>query len=205
MNDRRFQATIRTTSPLHLGNGETGDAVDLPLNRGPDGRPYISGTAIAGRLRENATRLAPLIGWPACAALQLRGPRAVSCDCPVCRVFGHRFLPREESQGQGSTSLHASRITVFDACTPGGGLGAALIRDGVGISRRRGAAQDGAKYDMEWLSAGAPFEMRIELQADPSPESGPEGVTPARLQELVIALAVSEWCAGRGRIGAAAA
>jgi CRISPR/Cas system CSM-associated protein Csm3 (group 7 of RAMP superfamily) len=72
----------------------------------------------------------------------------------------------------------------------------AVVRDGVGISRRTGAsaAEAGALYDAEWIPAGTGFHLRVEIE-----HGAPE------LAEQVLAVALSEWKAGRGRIGGGAA
>jgi CRISPR/Cas system CSM-associated protein Csm3 (group 7 of RAMP superfamily) len=194
MNDRSFMADLVTTAPVHLGSGEGGLATDLPLLRDPRGCPYVPGTHVAGRLREIATRLAPALGWEACVALV---PDRVKpdepCGCQVCRVFGDR-RPSEEANGDRA---RASLVWCFDALLDRESKGVrALVRDGVGIDRRTGAsaAKAGALYDAEWIPAGTTFCLRVEI------EHGADD-----LAEQVLALALSEWKEGRGRIGGGAA
>lgn len=193
MNDRSFTAQVVTTAPVHLGSGEVGLATDLPLLRDPDGWPYVPGTQIAGRLREIATRLATALGWSACVALDPGAADAGKpCGCEVCQVFGDR-RPSEEGRRDGARS---SLVWCFDAWLVEPGGVRAVVRDGVGISRRTGAsaAEAGALYDAEWIPAGTGFHLRVEIE-----HGAPE------LAEQVLAVALSEWIAGRGRIGGGAA
>lgn len=193
MNDRSFTADLVTTGPVHVGSGETGFATDLPLLRDACGRPYIPGTHIAGRLREIATRLAPALGWGTCVVLDAGGGAADEpCGCEVCQVFGNR-RPAEEESGDRA---RASVVWCFDARPANADGVRAVVRDGVGIDRRTGAsaAEAGALYDAEWIPAGTAFCLRVEI------EHGADD-----LAERVLAVALCEWKAGRGRIGGGAA
>lgn len=197
MNDRTLTAQIVTLSPLHPGAGDAGLATELPVLRDAAGAPYIPGTQIAGRLRETATRLAPALGWPACTALDPPGKdeRKTTCTCPVCDLFGSRG----QKEKDGDAEPAASRLWCFDA-TIAEGSGRTLVRDGVGISRRTGAAAADAQalYDAEWIPAGTKFRLRLELEHRPGPTPSPD-------PEAVLALALSEWREGRGRLGGGAA
>lgn len=193
MNDRCFTAVLVATGPLHLGSGEGGFATDLPLLRDARGWPYIPGTHIAGRLREIATRLAPALGWETCVVLEPgRVAAGGACRCEVCRVFGDR-QPAEVGSGDDA---RASAVWCFDARPEKPDAVRAVVRDGVGIDRRTGAsaAEAGALYDAEWFPAGTTFRLRVEI------EHGADD-----LAERVLAVALSEWKAGRGRIGGGAA
>lgn len=215
MNDRVFTARLVTTAPLHPGSGDAGLATDLPILRDSRGCPYIPGTQLAGRLREIATRLAPALGWGACSALtppstpghapepageERKGP----CACPVCRAFGSRDQERGEdphdAAGVAMARARASRIWCFDAPLEGGGPGRVLVRDGVGIDRATGAsaAEARALYDAEWIPTGSAFTLRVELEHEPDEEPFPSA-------EQALAVALSEWAAGRGRVGGGAA
>lgn len=195
MNDRSFTAHLVTTAPVHLGGGEDGIAADLPLLRDPGGGFYVPGTQVAGRLREIATRLAPTLGWDPCVTLDAgRAPMdRGACGCRVCRLFGSRF---HGNAGDDEPGGSASLAWCFDALLEGGGPPRSLVRDGVGIDRRSGTASHEARalYDAEWIPAGARFALHLELDRRASAED-----------EATLALALSEWAAGRGRIGGGAA
>ncbi len=192
MNDRAFTARLVARSPLHMGAGDAGLATDLPLNRDAEGRWYLPGTQVAGRLRETAARLAPALGWDPCTALDGAAARRSTCTCRVCALFGSRGQKLEE----GDPEPVVSALWCFDAPLEGGGTRASLVRDGVGIDRRSGgpAAEAGALYDAEWIPAGTAFGLRLELARGAPPEA-----------EETLALALSEWAAGRGRVGGGAA
>ncbi len=197
MNDRTLTARLVTTAPLHAGSGDPGIATDLPVARDAGGRVYLPGTQVAGRLREIATRLAPLLGWDPCTVLT-RKPEEER-RCPVCAVFGdHSRKGDEEAQKAGGKRppLQASAVWCFDAVPEEEPSPRTLVRDGVGIDRRTGAsaAEARAKYDREWVPAGTTFLLRLELERD-APEEA----------EALLALALSEWAEGRGRLGGGAA
>ncbi|HEU4884218.1 MAG TPA: RAMP superfamily CRISPR-associated protein, partial [Longimicrobium sp.] len=158
---------------------------------------YLPGTQIAGRLREVATRLAPALGWDPCVALERDRRkdgegRPLPCGCRVCSLFGDRRPPEGEDAGAAPAAVvaRASRLWCFDA--PLERAGQVIVRDGVGIDRRTGtsAAQARALWDAEWIAAGARFTLRLELEHGASVDD-----------EVVLALALSEWVEGRGRIG----
>lgn len=192
MNDRILTARLVARSALHVGSGDAGLATDLPLNRDAEGCLYVPGTHIAGRLREVAARLAPALGWEPCTALDGEDARPSTCTCRVCALFGSRGQKVEE----GDAEPAASALWCFDAPMEGTGPGLSVVRDGVGIDRRSGgsAAEAGALYDAEWIPAGMAFRLRLELARGAPREA-----------EETLALALSEWAAGRGRIGGGAA
>jgi CRISPR/Cas system CSM-associated protein Csm3 (group 7 of RAMP superfamily) len=178
---------------MYLGNGDDAVATDQPLQRDAAGRIYLPGTQVAGRLREIAARLAPafsIANGRACQALS--GVDGGFCRCAVCEVFGPVAPPWD---GMASDEGFASRVWCFDGPVVGDGLAPSVIRDGVGIARVNGASasEAGAKYDIEWIPTGTCFDVRIEIERSAS-----------ELAERILALSLSEWCEGRGRLGAAA-
>jgi CRISPR/Cas system CSM-associated protein Csm3 (group 7 of RAMP superfamily) len=117
----------------------------------------------------------------------------------VCQVFGdHARAEDEEAERRGERrpDLRASAVWCFDALPEQVSPVHTLVRDGVGIDRRTGtsAAEARAKYDREWIPAGTAFSLRVELERD-APDHA----------EALLALALTEWVEGRGRIGGGAA
>jgi CRISPR/Cas system CSM-associated protein Csm3 (group 7 of RAMP superfamily) len=197
MSDRAILGTLVARTAVHVGCGVASDTTDSPLRRDARGRHLIPGTAIAGSLRSLATRLAPRVRLPHaaqhCTALVPgRDPRR-PCGCPVCTLFGSE-RPGDEEGGEGAGG-HASRIWVYNAMLeePRGGT---TIRDQCGIDRstRAGAAEAGAKFDLETLPAGSKFALRIEFDTAIGPDS-----------EVLLAAVLAECCAGRLTLGGRAA
>lgn len=142
-------------SACHLGNGDEGGHVDLPLLRDrAQGLPLLLGTSLAGALRSHACD-------------RLHGYCVHEGDEPdpkeaarVSRLFGGRR--GDEDGGQ-------SPLIVFDSLA---GEAVVEIRDGVALDAVRGTAAEHLKYDQEVLPAGTRFPVRLELVVtDPSREA----------------------------------
>jgi CRISPR/Cas system CSM-associated protein Csm3 (group 7 of RAMP superfamily) len=125
-------------SACHLGNGDRGERVDLPLLRDrAEGRPLLLGTSVAGALRSYASDR--LCGYSS------------SEDGRVSELFGGRRGDEDGSQ---------SPLVVFDSLS---GEAAAEVRDGVALDATRGTAAEHLKFDQEVLPAGTRFPLRLEL------------------------------------------
>jgi len=172
-------ADLVADAPIHLGSGEEGTVVDLPLIRDPtEARPLIMGTSFAGALRDYACE-------------RLLGDRVledgIGLAVEIERLFGGR---------RGDPEGLQSPLVVFDAlgASPGSGT---EIRDGVRIDPRSGTAAEHFKYDLELWPPGTTFRMRLDLQV-------PEGVSPvdeARLLAL-LTIATDGLTTGAIRLGA---
>jgi CRISPR/Cas system CSM-associated protein Csm3 (group 7 of RAMP superfamily) len=136
----------------HLGNGDVGDRIDLPLVRDlVEGRPLLTGTSLAGGLRSHVYDR--LIGFGVREQEEDQEPDHARAS----RLFGGRRGDDEGSQ---------SPLIVFDSladATP------AEVRDGVALNSARGTAEEHLKFDFELIPAGTRFPLRLELlvsQAD---------------------------------------
>ncbi|MCU0872573.1 MAG: RAMP superfamily CRISPR-associated protein, partial [Pirellulaceae bacterium] len=155
--EHRFVLTCVTRTPLHVGAGEPGAATDAELRRNAGGQYVIPGTSIAGALRTVVERLAGIQERPLPERCLLYRPEFRSgpgsspdpCGCSVCRLFG---------DVRPSGTARASRVTVFDAVIK---QPHTRVIDGVGISRSRGAAQDGRKYDYRQILPGSPIQIEV--------------------------------------------
>lgn len=190
------------TTALHIGSGKAGETTDAPVRRDARGRIVLPGTAIAGALRATVTRLAPRIDLhhqnATCTALKKDKQEDQPCDCPVCHLFGDLFPGTEEDQAQNTATTRASRLWIYDAYpalpkanSNQAGQPEAYVRDGVGIDRASGSASStgAVKFDLEVLPAETDFQIRLELR-DPTEQN-----------QLLLATALAEWQAGRGRLG----
>jgi CRISPR/Cas system CSM-associated protein Csm3 (group 7 of RAMP superfamily) len=130
-------------SPYHIGSGEN-DALrtDAPVLRLPDGRPFIPGSSLRGVLRSHMEREYAVMG---CTKEGWEG------------LFGPERINREDH--------FRGRLRVCDlypATQP-----ADEIRDHVAIHPEWGAAEFGAKFDMEaTLPADQGYELRLIYEGD---------------------------------------
>lgn len=172
---RREGAGIRTRvvvtgdliaqTPIHLGNGDGDEQVDLPLLEDPlDGGPLLTGTTLAGALRgyllarefgERPARLSPEQERRSAAAQLLGGARA-------------------------DVNGIASCLIVDDARARPAGV---ERRDGVALDPATRTAEDAKKFDLELWPAGTVFPLRFELLLEGTDQD------PERLRALAAALA----------------
>ncbi len=166
------RATLEMETALSVGSRLSFEptGTDLPVMKGPDGRPFIFGSSIKGAVRALTERILRSIpngkekGLWACdpfgepciqseqARIWLRNEqedRFWDEACTACRIFGSPWL--------------ASRVAFKDAYLENAEDLPVLtqIRDGVGIDRNLGAARQGVKYDFEVVVPGALFGIEI--------------------------------------------
>ncbi len=168
-----LRATLEMETALSVGSRLSFEptGTDLPVMKGPDGRPFIPGSSIKGAVRALTERILRSIpdgkakGLWACdpfddpcvskdqAGVWLRKPDTEPLvwekACTACRIFGSLWL--------------ASRVAFKDAYLENAEDLPVLtqIRDGVGIDRDLGAARQGIKYDFEVVVPGARFGIEI--------------------------------------------
>jgi CRISPR/Cas system CSM-associated protein Csm3 (group 7 of RAMP superfamily) len=195
--ERYILGDLKLDTALHVGAGKGGDPTDSPLRRTGDGRVVLPGRALGGALRTLATRLAPRLGLGTCQALKADGEASSDevkpCRCDVCRLFGD-VSPNEDDSSE--TGGIASRLWISDAHVKSADP-QTQIRDGVGIARDQRAAARNVKFDYEVVPPGTTFGVRLRLVDDES--------EPARARAMLLAAALAEWEAGRGRLGGSAA
>lgn len=136
----RGQLVLET--PAHFGGGDAFGLTDMPLLRDAlDGVPLLTGTSIAGALRNYLREFEG--GYGATEA----GDGATRAE----KLFG--FL-------QGNEASIQSWLIVDDALgTPAG----FELRDGVALDSVTRTAEERKKYDVELLAAGTTFELSFEL------------------------------------------
>jgi CRISPR/Cas system CSM-associated protein Csm3 (group 7 of RAMP superfamily) len=199
MTFRAITATLKLRTALHVGTGKGTETIDDLLRRDAHGHPLIPGTALAGALRNIATRLAPRLGDShRCHALTGADPaKSPACQCLACKLFGtinpkdQDRRPNESEEEWLKRTGHAASVLVYDAILED--IPGTQIRDGVGIDRATGAAarRERIKFDLEVLPVGTKFKLRLEL--DPLLQDD------KALQ--LLAATLTEWQAGRGAVG----
>ena len=129
-------------TPTHLGNGDAPGPTDMNLLRDPldHTKALLTGASVAGALRNYLRELSHGYEQPAPAS------------SPVVKLFGGR-----RGYDEGAQSL----LIVDDALSREPAK--VEIRDGVRIDPKTGAAEKGAKFDLELLQAGTVFPLRFEL------------------------------------------
>lgn len=137
-SDIKARITIRLflelETPTHIGSGESGGLLDMPLLRDPvDNRPMISGSTLAGALKAYLTQSNPK------EARELFGS------------VGNDKKSRESWIRVGDARLEESNEALTE------------LRDGVGINSQTRTAGARLKYGLELLQAGSTFRTDIEL------------------------------------------
>lgn len=136
-------------SPAHLGNGDRGVQVDLPLLRDArTGLPLLQGSSLAGALR-NYLR-----------AYELGFTRR---ERPAARRKGDPPATLTEllfGGVKGDPDGDQSPLIIDEALAT---IASAEIRDGVRIDGKTRTAMANFKYDLEVLPPGTSFPLRFEL------------------------------------------
>lgn len=151
-------ATLRATSPVHLGSGEHGDAIDLLLLRDRvSGAPLLTGASLAGGLRDYVCD--EILGpeRPEEVVRTEGSDRAPGAHGPkdrdesmIATVFGGA---REDPHGEQSA------LIAFDAI----GQAVPEVRDGLRINPAEGVADEHFKFSYELWPAGTSFPIRLDL------------------------------------------
>lgn len=138
-------------SGLHIGGSQDElkiGGADNPVIKNPaNGKPYIPGSSLKGKMRAELEKKLGRFGKA--------GTAPCGCardDCPVCRVFGAHMQPK--------SNLGPSRIIVRDGSLTGG-FQIENKTENI-INRRSGAAEH--PRSNERVAAGAEFVVQIVLQ-----------------------------------------
>ncbi|MCS7119661.1 MAG: CRISPR-associated RAMP protein Csx7 [Candidatus Bathyarchaeota archaeon] len=148
---------IEAVTPIHIGSGkpevDIGE-VELPVLTSPDGKPYIPGSSLKGRVRSEAERIARKKGIEVCRPPDVREmcgskKKDIKEFCICCRIFGTA----------GKISC-ASKVKFRDAY-PIDKIDILLERTGIAIDRGTGTVASGALYSIQAVPAGARFSLEI--------------------------------------------
>lgn len=152
-----ISGVLEALTPLHIGSGrpevELGE-VDLPVLTDPEGRPYIPGSSLKGRVRTEAERIARQKGMDVCKPPNVKDmcgslKRNPDDFCICCRIFGTA----------GNVSV-ASKVKFRDAY-PLSKVETLLERTGIAIDRDKGTVATGALYTVQAVPAGVKFGLEI--------------------------------------------
>jgi CRISPR/Cas system CMR subunit Cmr4 (Cas7 group RAMP superfamily) len=189
-----IKGDLELTTPAHLGNGEEGMGVDMPVFLDAYGAPLLTGDSLAGALRN-----------------YLRD-----------REFGYfaELIPQGETDKEEARKEARDRETKsLSSCLFGGISGDDLgeqsplivedaigqvmprmeIRDGVRIAPATCTAAEHAKFDFELLEAGTRFGLCFELLF--TEDANKEEASRGRLEEA-LAICLEGLEKGEIRIGA---
>lgn len=137
------QGDLVLEKPAHFGNGDTDAFTDIPLLLDHEKKPLLTGSSIAGALRNY------LRGWEFGYLEPVEKLRERD-SLAVCLFGGTR----------GDDEGIQSPLIVDDAQ---GEMQGIELRDGVKISPVTRTAEDKHKFDIELLEAGTTFSLRFEL------------------------------------------
>jgi CRISPR-associated protein Csm3 len=152
-----ISGVLEAVTPLHIGSGkpdvELGE-VDLPVLTDPEGRPYIPGSSLKGRVRTEAERIARQKGMDVCKPPDVKNmcgslKRDPDDFCVCCKIFGTA----------GDLSV-ASKVKFRDAY-PLSKVETLLERKGIAIDRDKGTVARGALYTIQAIPAGVQFDLEI--------------------------------------------
>lgn len=176
----RIELAITPRTPLCVGaSGSSGGLADKTLLRDGWNRPIIPGSQLKGRLRHACERVAAAMGAPICAApypatmcpyyelgqpitrlarepIDLARAEGARRQCVVCALFGS---PIYLSPLAFDDLVFTPPLPAFPPLRPYAAH--ERLRSGVGIDRRRRAAQEEVLYLTETADAGTPFRGAI--------------------------------------------
>ncbi|MEM3366223.1 MAG: CRISPR-associated RAMP protein Csx7 [Candidatus Methanomethyliaceae archaeon] len=152
-----ISGTLEAVTPIHIGSGKAEveiQQVDMPVLTDTEGRPYIPGSSLKGRVRAEAERIARKLGKYVCnppdvktMCGSLKGDPEDFCIC--CRIFGTA----------GEISV-ASKVKFRDSF-PLQKVDELLERTGIAIDRGKGTVSRGALYTIQAVPAGTKFSLEI--------------------------------------------
>ncbi len=150
--------TIQLQGGLYIGAGYGHGLIDRAVARDGQGRIYIPGSSLKGKVREACERLAAAQGLRVCRPPyphEMCGKKQEPCI--VCRIFGTPGGRYDESLG-----LHWDNACLTEAWTKAAkNLPLSYLRTQVGMSRRRGVAREGLLFTDEFAAENLTFQTCI--------------------------------------------
>ena len=152
-----ISGVLEAVTPLHIGSGkpevELGE-VDLPVLTDPEGRPYIPGSSLKGRVRTEAERIARQKGMDVCKPPNVENmcgslKKNPNDFCICCRIFGTAGDLSVASKVKFRDAYPLSKVETF------------LERTGIAIDRDKGTVAKGALYTIQAVPAGVQFGLEI--------------------------------------------
>jgi len=159
---------------LHIGSGRDaspGQAIDNPIVRLPDGRPYIPGSSVKGVFRSIVESYLVTVASgkdhvnTSCAKLfrdNNVSPEMFLKECsPIPSESRETIKPYCVNHGLFGGPNIASHIQLFDLMVVKGGK--TFTKPGVAIDRFLGASRLGALYNIELVAPGTKWEFRMRI------------------------------------------
>ncbi|MBT9144944.1 MAG: CRISPR type III-associated RAMP protein Csm3 [candidate division WS2 bacterium] len=144
---------IRTETALHIGGSKSGmdiGGVDNTVIKDNNGKPYIPGSSIKGKMRsllEKAEGLATLTNLVWQKKPDIRVHLCNDIDCPACNIFGRSNAINDRADGNGQIIINnttPTRLIVRDSF---------LIEESISENVRK-------NLELEWT------EVKIENSID---------------------------------------
>lgn len=136
------EGALKLQTPARFGGGKSDDLLDMPvLMDAIQKRALLTGASIAGAMRS----------YLRTKELGDSQPETPSSLCVI--LFG-----RSQGKDEGAHSVLMMHDALSSHVLP-----QMELRDGVAIDGRSRTAEDGKKFDIELLAAGAEFKLRFEL------------------------------------------
>lgn len=143
-------------TPARFGNGDVDGLTDMPLLRDSlEGKPLLTGTSIAGALRNYLREIERGYG-------EDEDPKAQK-KSNAEKLFGHLDTSIEDEKASVQ-----SWLLIDDALGEHPGI---EIRDGVALDSKTRTVAKGKKFDIELLEAGTTFDLSFEILLGKGDES----------------------------------
>jgi CRISPR-associated protein Csm3 len=195
-NRYELTCTLLAEESLHFGSGLASATTDAPFIL-ENGIAFLPGSGMRGALRSRVESIARGLPNTERCCILFEDKDSPNCDagnekrrklwesaspreldeliqkglslCPVCELFG--------------STIKAAKLKISDA-VPLSNAWQITRRDGVGINRDTGTAEEHIKYDFEVLGRGCRFTCRIFLENAETNDLG------------LLYILLSEWKAG---------
>lgn len=135
----KYKFHLKSVSPLYFGSNESGEILKTT-----DEVPFVTGNSIGGAIRNFLTKYK---------------------DDIVIESLGGKRSDREEVADNKKMKFIESNIIISDGQVHGS-KGDINKKEGTKVNRQTATADDGSKYEFEYLSKGAKVNFEFEAECD---------------------------------------